>query len=440
MERMNPIAEQVRANGVIGAGGAGFPTHVKLDAQVEFYLVNGAECEPLLHKDKELMKAYPEQIVEGLRRAMEATGARKGVVGVKAKNEDTVNAIRRAIGDAGDVELFLLGNFYPAGDEFVLVYDATGRLIPSGGIPPQVGVAVNNVETILNVQAETPVVDTFLTVCGAVRTPITVKVPVGTSGEDLVRLAGGPTAEEYVTLYGGVMMGSLTDPFTPVTKTTGGIVVLPGDHPLAIRKGLSEAAITLRGKSTCDQCADCTELCPRYLLGYAIEPHKAMRSLGFGGEAREYWSRYTLLCCECSLCNLYACPEDLEPKEVCARSKAMLMGGGIRWDATGEELKPHPMQAFRRVPITRLITRLGLAPYDGPAPLSEEDYTPPYVRIPLKQHVGASARPVVDVGAHVARGDLIGEIPEDQLGARVHASISGKVTEVGNHVRIERRA
>ena len=425
---------------MVGAGGAGFPTHVKLDAQVEFYIVNGAECEPLLDKDKELMQAYPEQIVEGLRRAMEATGARKGVIGVKGKNKDATDALQLAIGGADDVEMLPLGNFYPAGDEFVLVYDATGRLIPSGGIPPQVGVAVNNVETLLNVQAEMPVVDTFLTVCGAVRTPITVKVPVGTPGEDLVRLAGGPEADEYVTLYGGIMMGRLTDPSAPVTKTTGGIVVLPRDHPLAIRKGLSEAAITLRGKSACDQCTDCTELCPRYLLGYAIEPHKAMRSLGFGGEQKELWSRHALLCCECSLCNLYACPEDLDPKEVCARSKATLMGQGVRWDTTGEELKLHPMQPFRRVPIDRLTTRLGMAPYDKPAPLSEEAYTPPYVTIPLKQHVGASARPAVKVGVHVVRDDLIGEIPEGRLGARVHASISGTVTEVGDYVRIERRA
>lgn len=438
MKGMNRIAERVRENGVVGAGGAGFPTHVKLDAQVEFYIVNGAECEPLLHKDKELMRTYPERIVHGLRRAMDATGARKGIVGVKAKNADAVRALQHEIGDADDIELLLLGNFYPAGDEFVLVYEAIGRLIPSGGIPLQVGAAVNNVETLLNVGADAPVVDTFVTVCGTVRTPMTVKVPLGTSGEDLVRLAGGSLEEEYVALYGGVMMGNLTDPSTPVTKTTGGIVVLPKEHPVAIRKGLSEAAITLRGKSACDQCTDCTELCPRYLLGYAIEPHKTMRSLGFGGEQRDHWSRYALLCCECSLCNLYACPENLEPKEVCARSKAMLTAQGIRWDPAGEELKPHPMRPFRRVPIERLMTRLGLDPYDRPAPLSEERYDPPYVRIPLKQHTGAPARPVVKVGDHVEPGDLIGEIPEGQLGARIHASISGRVTEIEEYVRIER--
>ena len=108
-----------------------------------------------------------------------------------------------------------------------------------------------------------------------------------------------------------------------VTKTTGGLIVLPGDHSLIQRKERPEPAMHQIGKSACDQCSYCTELCPRYLLGYDVQPHKVMRSLVFSLAGEEFWSEYGLLCCECSLCTLYACPEDLYPREACQQAKRL---------------------------------------------------------------------------------------------------------------------
>ena len=135
---------------MVGAGGAGFPAHVKAAAAVDTIIANGAECEPLIHKDFEVMLHHAGEIVEGVRLLMQATGAPRGIIGIKEKNAAAVDAVTRAL-DGKDITVHLLGDFYPSGDEYILVYEATGRLIPPQGIPLDVGVVVNNVETLYNI-------------------------------------------------------------------------------------------------------------------------------------------------------------------------------------------------------------------------------------------------------------------------------------------------
>src|SRR5579872_2593402 len=167
------LSETLREAGVVGAGGAGFPTYVKAQSQVEFMIANGAECEPLIHKDAELMKRFPAEVLAGMNAMMDATGARRGKFGVKTKNAESIEALRKSL-QSDRIEFVMLGDFYPSGDEYELVYTATGRLIPPAGIPLNVGCVVNNVETLYNVhyaQQDRPVTDKFLSVCGAVREP-----------------------------------------------------------------------------------------------------------------------------------------------------------------------------------------------------------------------------------------------------------------------------
>src|SRR5262249_30460613 len=165
------LSEKLREHGVVGAGGAGFPTYVKAQSKVEYIIANGAECEPLIHKDAEIMRHFPAEILAGMTSMMDATGAGKGIFGVKTKNAESIEALKGALKD-DRIEFCLLGDFYPSGDEYELVYSATGRLIPPAGIPLQVGCVVNNVETLYNValaERGTPVTEKFLSVCGAVR-------------------------------------------------------------------------------------------------------------------------------------------------------------------------------------------------------------------------------------------------------------------------------
>ncbi|MGB2869616.1 MAG: 4Fe-4S dicluster domain-containing protein [Bacteroidota bacterium] len=435
------FSELVRDAGVVGAGGAGFPAHVKAASAVEVVLGNGAECEPLLHKDFELLNREPGRVVEGLTLLMKSTGAKKGYVGIKRKYEEKLKGFSAAAESRGIV-LHWLGDFYPTGDEYVLVYEATKRLIPPQGIPLNVGVVVNNVETLRNLSlaAEgTPVTTKYITVAGAVRTPSTLNVPVGISYGDVIAAAGGSTAEEYAVFVGGIMMGKLeSDLSRPVTKTCAGLVVLPVTHRLIQRKSLPAESMHRIGKSACDQCSYCTEFCPRYLLGYDVQPHKVMRSLSFTATGEQIWNQWADLCCSCGLCTLYACPEDLYPKEACDRAKVDLKSRGMKW--TGNtDVSPHPMYDGRHVPLRQLMSKMGVVEYDVPAHFHEMKFAPKKVRLPLQQHIGNPAEPVVSVGDSVNAGDVVGKIPKGKLGARIHASISGRVTAVNGEIVLEAR-
>jgi Na+-translocating ferredoxin:NAD+ oxidoreductase RnfC subunit len=437
------LVDQIRAAGVVGAGGAGFPAHVKAASRVEVIVANGAECEPLMHKDAELMARYADRVVDGMRRLMAATGAAQGLIGIKAKHAEAIEALERVLPGSG-VQLCILGDFYPTGDEFVLVHETTGRLIPPGGIPLNVGVVVQNVETLYNISLAAdgvPVTKKFLTVAGAVPRPLSCCVPVGVTFGEVIDLAGGADAGAAL-LVGGAMMGYLTrDRDQCVTKTTGGLIVLPGDHPLVRRKERPETAMHRIGKSACDQCSYCTEMCPRYLLGYDVQPHKVMRSLVFSMAGESLWSQWGALCCECSLCTLFACPEDLYPREACQQSKRRLREQGLKWPGTGTlrgttEVVPHPLAAGRRVPLRQLVQRLGLAPYDVPAPWVEVQMKPPRVRLALRQHVGVPAAATVAAGARVAAGDRVADLAPGALGACIHASIAGTVVSAEGPVEI----
>jgi Na+-translocating ferredoxin:NAD+ oxidoreductase RnfC subunit len=166
-----------------------------------------------------------------------------------------------------------------------------------------------------------------------------------------------------------------------------------------------------------------------------------MRSLLFSAADRKSWSQWALLCCECKLCSLFACPESLNPGDICGFTKADLAAQKVNWKNSplnrGQEPRVHPIRPWRKIPVSQLKSRLGLEDYEAEAPLRHEPYAPKTVRIPLKQHVGVPAQPVVAVGQTVKRGDLLGDVPEDQLGVPVHASIAGKVTAVKDFVEIQ---
>ncbi|HSP63919.1 MAG TPA: 4Fe-4S dicluster domain-containing protein [Pyrinomonadaceae bacterium] len=433
------ISERIRAAGVVGAGGAGFPAHVKASASVEFVIANGAECEPLLHKDFELMVHYPQRVVDGVKLLMQATGAQTGIIGVKEKNKTAIEALTGAIDDQR-IRLHTLGDFYPSGDEYILVYEATGRLIPPQGLPLDVGIVVNNVETLYNISAAaegTPVIEKFITVSGAVNNPITFVAPVGLSYRDAIAIAGGASVDSFAVFVSGIMMGKLEfDLDLPITKTCAGLIVLPVDHTLVQRKSLPVERMHSIGKSACDQCSYCTELCPRYTLGYDVQPHKVMRSLSFTATGEGIWNQFAQLCCACGLCTLYACPEALFPKEACDKAKVDLKEKGIKWEGP-RDVSPHPMYEYRRTPLRQLIQRLGIEEYDRPTPLRQIDFQPKRVTIPLNQNIGAPSQPLVGVGQSVSRGELIADIPQDRLGALLHSSIRGVVKEVNGSIVIE---
>lgn len=445
------LVDAVRAAGVVGAGGAGFPTHVKLAAKVDTVIANGAECDPLLQCDQRLMESRAGEMVRGVRLAMEATGAERGILALKEEYENACAALRRAIGSQQDVSLLMMESRYPAGDEFVLVYEATGRLVPETGLPLHVGCLVQNVQTLFNIARAAKgaaVTHRLLTVAGAVARPVTLWAPLGTPIRDVLGWAGGVqptpwtdrTVDDYAVVVGGPMMGRVANDLDePVTKMTSGLLVFPRDTAVVRYMTRSKTSWVRRGISTCDQCRDCTDLCPRYLIGHNLKPHEVMRAINYGLTRPADKVTAAVLCCECRLCEAYACPLELSPMAYYVSIKGELRSQGWVNDVHKRtKFEPHSMREYRLVPTHRLIARLGLVEWEHQiSPLDETDYRPKRVSIPLRQHIGAPARPVVSVGQQVSVGDLIGEIPQDALGANVHASIAGHVSRVVDGAAVE---
>nr|WP_321465988.1 4Fe-4S dicluster domain-containing protein [uncultured Desulfobulbus sp.] len=426
---MNTV-QRIKAIGVVGAGGAGFPTYVKAQSQAETVVVNAAECEPLLHKDKQLLWQYTGLFFKGLSTMMEAVGAKRGIIGIKRKHAALIAHLRESLPQG--VEICEVDDFYPAGDELTLIRETTGIIIAPGALPISRGIVVSNVESLYNIGADRPVTTKFLNVGGAVEHRCTLEVPLGISFAEILDYAR-PTLRQYTVIEGGPMMGRIVDDLSqPVTKTTAGLLVFPSDHVLVekYRIKASEERVNRIGKAACDQCSICTELCPRYLLGHPVQPHKAMRSLVFhtAGAGEKEIQTHALYCCQCNLCTFVSCPEGLYPSQVCINHRAAALAAKLQYK--GElATEGHPLAGYRKTPSKRLKRMLQLDIFPDSGELDDHRFAPRELRLLLRQHIGAPATPVVAVGDMVAPGQVVATVGE-ALGCDIHAPLAGQVSVV----------
>lgn len=428
------LVEIVKNAGIVGAGGAGFPTHVKIDAKARYVIINGAECEPLLRVDQQLASVYTDWLLKGLELVMEYTGAEKGFIALKGKYKSAVENVRKIIDRYKNVSLFILDNFYPAGDEQVLVYEVTKKIVPEGGIPLNVGTIVLNVETTLNIYNAyfngKSVTDKYVTLTGEVKKPVTMKLPVGITVKEAIALAGGSTCSDYVVVNGGPMMGKIVSENSSVTKTTKGLIVLSSDHHLIKDLNMDMSQMLREARTSCMHCSLCTEVCPRNLIGHRLEPNKLIRMESYAGIGNnENIPVSAFLCCECRLCE-YACVMDLKPWQVNSLLKNKMKKNGIKNSMNNTPEHAHPFREYKKFPVKRLIAKLGLTKYDIDAPLTETKKRFDRVIIPLKQHIGAPASPFVKVGDQVKKGDSIAEMTDGKMGSKVHSSISGTIIKI----------
>ena len=432
------LKQILQDSGIVGAGGAGFPTYAKVDERAEVILMNCAECEPLLKLHRQLLEQRAEEILRTFDEIARTVGAKEAVIGIKKEYKATLKAIDRYIDAYPDMRIQLLDGAYPMGDEVVLIYEATGRVIRPGGLPIEEGVAVFNVETVYNIyralEENTPVIDKVVTIVGEVEHPVTVRVPLGASIKDVTAYAGKTLAKDPVYLVGGPMMGNLADETAVVTKTTNAVIVLDKSHPLVQRKNRNPAIDLKRAASSCCQCETCTSLCPRHALGHPIEPHKFMRSAANQDFQDTNVFLNTMFCSSCGLCENFSCPQGLSPRSLIADYKAGLRKAGVKPPAG---VVPAPVQEsrqYRKVPEERLAARLGLARYDAEAPLQKDSYWKEQnlihkVKIMMSQHIGAPAVAEVHAGTEVKRGDRIAACGNG-LSVAIHASMDGIVREV----------
>ncbi len=309
------IVRAVQQGGVVGLGGAAFPTHVKLapprDVSVETIILNGAECEPYLTTDHRIMVEYPERVQLGARIMMHTLGAKRVVIGVERNKPDAIAALERTRPTDIDVTVLPLTVKYPQGAEKMLIKTVTGREVPSGKLPVSLGVVVQNVGSAASIaeifDTGLPLLERIVTVSGpGVREPANLIVPVGTKIRDVLAECGGLTDDAEEIVFGGPMMGNaVANLDTPIVKGTTGVVVL--------------ARTQTRQEATypCIHCGRCLEACPVFLnpsmLGdYArVQRYEEMERLHLGD---------CMLCGSCS----YVCPSNIPLAQMFQASKATL--------------------------------------------------------------------------------------------------------------------
>lgn len=434
---LSELSKIFRENGIVGAGGAGFPTYGKLTDKIEIIVVNCAECEPLLKLHRQLLRDYAAEIIKAVSLIAETVGAKEVVFAIKGEYASTIEAVEYHLQDFDSKDFTIrikeLVSSYPQGDEVVTIYEATGRVVRPGGLPIEQGVAVFNVETLYNAYQAAflgqPVTSKVVSIVGEVENPVTVRVPLGMSIEAAVACAGKVTCDDPVYLIGGPMMGSFKSKLEPVTKTTNAVIVLPRSHSLVQKKNQNFKVALARSASSCCQCQTCTDLCPRHALGHPIQPHLFMR---FAAN-RDFQSvepfLNTMFCSSCGLCETYSCPQGLSPRSMMAEYKAGLRKAGVKPPVVEAAPVNDEVRNYRRVPEYRLEMRLGIHKYNKEAPLDNSVVDASKVKILLSQHIGGPASAVVKTGDYVTAGQLIGQAA-DGLSVNINSSIDGEVTEV----------
>lgn len=434
--------EDIRRAGVVGAGGAGFPTYKKLAAKASFFIVNAAECEPLIETDKFLIREKADELIKGILLIADLLEAKHRVIAIKRIYEKEIAALHQAIDENGaDIRLHLMDAFYPAGDEQIITLDVTGKTVPERGIPLSCSAVVDNVCTVLwcyEASKGKNICEKYLSVVGEVKAPVVLKVPLGTPVIECVKAAGA-RIDKYIVIMGGPMMGKVYTKEEEiarlsVTKTDNNILVLPPDHLLAKRIERNLLQIKNQAKSACIQCRFCTQMCPRYLSGHNVTPNLIMRNLYLEDQIADndtYLSAFgsAANCSECGVCELYACPMQLSPRRVNAFLKGQLRARGID---VPKNMNPQKRADYEtiRIPTGRLVARLGLAKYEHLPLASPMEVLPDMVTLPLKQNIGVPAEAVVHTGDRVQKGDLIAAAAPDKLSANLHSSVDGNVKAV----------
>ena len=293
------IRDIVREAGIVGLGGAGFPTNVKLtpkdESKIDYIIVNGAECEPYLTCDYRMMIEEPERLIGGLKVMLQLFENAKAVIGIENNKPKAIEKLRALVKDEPKISVEALRTKYPQGGERSLIYAVTGREINSSMLPADAGCVVDNVNTVMAIYdavcKRTPILERVITITGdAIKEPQNFKVRTGMNYNDIIEAAGGFKADPKKILSGGPMMGQAmytTD--VPVTKNSSSLTCFLEDE------------VEKNPESPCIRCGRCGEVCPEFLV-----PVLMMKSC-MNGDSAGYEKLYGMECIECGSCS-YICP------------------------------------------------------------------------------------------------------------------------------------
>ena len=434
------LKELMRSLGLVGAGGAGFPSFAKIAEGANTLLINGSECEPLLYTDFMILREELETVLLGINAVLDGAGIPRAVLAVK---KHTADALGFTDGESlgGKITVKALPDAYPIGDEVGLIYETLGRVVRPGNLPISQGVIVYNTETMFNlgrgVKYGEGVTEKWLTVGGAIDSPSVVRVPVGVRVCDLFKKLGIAVKDGFTVLDGGPSMGKIINYHTAVvTKTTKALLILPDNTPAVQMKKMNPNLATARAETACCGCSRCTDMCPRHLLGYPLEPHKMVRTAMGAIKASPAMVLNASLCCGCGICESLACSQGISPKAVINNYKVILAENKLKYIANAD-VSVKAERSYRMVPSSRWASTLGVKKFDTPPTYLGKisDFT--RVEIPLRPNIGAPSDALVKDTERVLRGALIAS-PKDGLSIAQHASIDGRVYATGEKIIIDK--
>lgn len=313
------IRNIIKEAGIVGLGGAGFPTYVKLspkdEAKIDTVIVNGAECEPYLTSDYRMMIEEPEKIIKGLQIILQLFDNARGVISVENNKPEAIKILQELVKDEPRISVLPIRTKYPQGWERTLIYSVTGRKINSDMLPAEVGCIVDNVATVISiynaVAENTPLIRRIITITGdAIQNPQNYYVRIGTSYQQLIEASGGYKAEPKKLISGGPMMGqAMLHTDIPVTKVSSALIAMAEDE-------LAENPTT-----ACIHCGRCVRVCPSRVV-----PQKMVVAAA-NSDIERFLKLNGMECCECGTCS-YICPARIPLTETFIKTHRIIKAGG----------------------------------------------------------------------------------------------------------------